>query len=82
MADEKKFGKMTEAFGVPEKPKSIIKVIGVGGGGGNAVNHMYNEGIHDVTFVVCNTDKKALDDSPYPFTCNSETRVSGLATTR
>ncbi len=66
MADEKKFGRMTEAFGVPEKPKSIIKVIGVGGGGGNAVNHMYNEGIHDVTFVVCNTDKKALDDSPVP----------------
>ena len=39
---------------------SIIKVIGVGGGGSNAVNHMYNEGIHDVTFVVCNTDNKAL----------------------
>ena len=45
---------------------SIIKVIGVGGGGGNAVNHMYNEGIHDVTFVVCNTDNKALLDSPVP----------------
>ena len=45
---------------------SIIKVIGVGGGGGNAVNHMYNEGIHDVTFVVCNTDNKALQDSPVP----------------
>ncbi len=45
---------------------SIIKVIGVGGGGSNAVNHMYNEGIHDVTFVVCNTDNKALQDSPVP----------------
>lgn len=45
---------------------SIIKVIGVGGGGGNAVNHMYNEGIHDVTYVVCNTDNKALSDSPVP----------------
>ena len=45
---------------------SIIKVIGVGGGGGNAVNHMYREGIHDVTFVVCNTDSKALADSPVP----------------
>ncbi len=45
---------------------SIIKVIGVGGGGGNAVNHMYNTGIHDVTFVVCNTDNKALQDSPVP----------------
>ena len=43
-----------------------IKVIGVGGGGSNAVNHMYNEGIHDVTFVVCNTDNKALQDSPVP----------------
>lgn len=45
---------------------SIIKVVGVGGGGGNAVNHMFNEGIHDVTYVVCNTDKKALEDSPVP----------------
>ncbi len=45
---------------------SIIKVIGVGGGGGNAVNHMYKEGIHDVTFVVCNTDAQALNDSPVP----------------
>ncbi len=44
----------------------IIKVVGVGGGGGNAVNHMYREGIHDVTYVVCNTDKKALMDSPVP----------------
>ena len=46
--------------------QSIIKVIGVGGGGGNAVNHMYREGIHDVTYVLCNTDKKALSDSPIP----------------
>lgn len=45
---------------------SIIKVIGVGGGGGNAVNHMYREGIHDVTYLLCNTDKKALGDSPVP----------------
>ena len=44
----------------------IIKVIGVGGGGGNAVNHMYREGIHDVTFVVCNTDKQILLKSPVP----------------
>ena len=47
--------------------ESIIKVVGVGGGGGNAVNHMYNTGIHDVTFAVCNTDKKALNDSPVPY---------------
>ena len=52
-------------FQTNSKP-SIIKVIGVGGGGGNAVNHMYKEGIHDVTYVLCNTDKKALDDSPVP----------------
>ncbi len=66
MADEKRIGSMASAFGEPDKPSSIIKVIGVGGGGGNAVNHMYREGIHDVTFVLCNTDKKALNDSPVP----------------
>lgn len=49
----------------PTTPK-IIKVIGVGGGGGNAVNYMYRTGIHDVNFVVCNTDSKALADSPVP----------------
>ena len=53
-------------FGEPEKQNSIIKVIGVGGGGGNAVNHMYKEGIHDVSFVLCNTDNQALNDSPVP----------------
>ena len=53
-------------FGDPPKEKSIIKVIGVGGGGGNAVNHMYREGIHDVSFVLCNTDSQALADSPVP----------------
>ena len=55
-----------DAFGPVSKEKSIIKVIGVGGGGGNAVNHMYREGIHDVTFVLCNTDAQALNDSPVP----------------
>ncbi|MDL2208175.1 cell division protein FtsZ [Parabacteroides sp. OttesenSCG-928-O15] len=44
----------------------IIKVIGVGGGGGNAVSHMYEEGIHDVSFVLCNTDRQALDRSNVP----------------
>lgn len=53
-------------FGDPDKQNSIIKVIGVGGGGGNAVNHMYREGIHDVSFVLCNTDAQALNDSPVP----------------
>ncbi|MBQ0048685.1 MAG: cell division protein FtsZ [Bacteroidales bacterium] len=53
-------------FGFKPSNPSIIKVIGVGGGGGNAVNHMFNEGIHDVTYVLCNTDNKALTDSPVP----------------
>lgn len=53
-------------FCAPEKENNIIKVIGVGGGGGNAVNHMYREGIHDVSFVLCNTDNQALHDSPVP----------------
>lgn len=48
-----------------ETPK-IIKVIGVGGGGSNAVNHMYQEGIHDVTFALCNTDLQALKQSEIP----------------
>ncbi len=55
-----------DVFNFQKGTTSIIKVIGVGGGGSNAVNHMYNEGIHDVTFVVCNTDNKALQDSPVP----------------
>lgn len=45
---------------------SIIKVIGVGGGGGNAVANMYCEGLHDVRFLVCNTDRKALESSAVP----------------
>ena len=62
MAENEDIGVFNYAKGAT----SIIKVIGVGGGGSNAVNHMYNEGIHDVTFVVCNTDNKALQDSPVP----------------
>ena len=50
-------------FDFPTDSPKIIKVIGVGGGGGNAVNHMYREGIHDVTFVLCNTDNQALAES-------------------
>ncbi len=53
-------------FNLQVNNPSIIKVVGVGGGGGNAVTHMYNEGIHDVTYVLCNTDNKALTDSPVP----------------
>lgn len=47
-------------------PRSIIKVIGVGGGGSNAVNHMFLQGIKDVEFVICNTDVQALNNSPVP----------------
>ena len=53
-------------FDLPTHNKSIIKVIGVGGGGSNAVNHMYGQGIKDVEFVICNTDKQALNSSPVP----------------
>jgi cell division protein FtsZ len=53
-------------FDLPSHHKSIIKVIGVGGGGSNAVNHMYNQGIKDVEFVICNTDVQALKSSPVP----------------
>jgi cell division protein FtsZ len=49
-----------------EQENSIIKVVGVGGGGGNAVNQMYRQGIKDVTFAVCNTDTQALNSSPIP----------------
>ncbi len=54
------------AFDIPKHHKSIIKVIGVGGGGSNAINHMFNQGIKDVEFVVCNTDSQALMISPIP----------------
>ena len=53
-------------FDIASNSGSIIKVIGVGGGGGNAVNHMYHQGIHDVDFMVCNTDAQALINSPVP----------------
>ncbi len=53
-------------FDLPKDQSSIIKVIGVGGGGSNAVNHMFNQGITGVDFVICNTDQQALDLSPIP----------------
>lgn len=53
-------------FDLQKNQSSIIKVIGVGGGGGNAVNHMYNQGIRGVDFIVCNTDEQALNASPIP----------------
>lgn len=51
-------------FALENRPGAEIKVIGVGGGGGNAVNHMYRHGIRDVDFVICNTDAQALESSP------------------
>jgi len=53
-------------FDLPTELASIIKVIGVGGGGSNAVNHMFEQGIKNVDFIVCNTDRQALDISPVP----------------
>ncbi len=53
-------------FDLPKNQSSIIKVIGVGGGGSNAVNHMFSQGIEGVDFFVCNTDSQALDTSPVP----------------
>ncbi len=53
-------------FVVDNNEDTIIKVIGVGGGGNNAINHMYQQGIKNVSFVVCNTDKQALNNSPVP----------------
>ncbi len=55
------------SFDMPKNQSNVIKVIGVGGGGSNAVNHMYNKGIKGVDFVVCNTDAQALNSSPVPF---------------
>jgi cell division protein FtsZ len=54
------------SFGFQNHKSSIIKVIGVGGGGSNAVNHMYHNGITGVDFVICNTDAQALSNSPVP----------------
>ncbi len=53
-------------FDIPKDQSSIIKVVGVGGGGSNAVTHMYNQGFAGVDFIVCNTDKQALDASTVP----------------
>ena len=53
-------------FNLPKNKSSVIKVIGVGGGGGNAINYMYKNGIEGVDFVICNTDTQALEKSPIP----------------
>ena len=54
------------SFDLPKNQSNVIKVIGVGGGGGNAVNHMFSQGINGVDFVICNTDAQALQNSPVP----------------
>ena len=58
------FDKIT--FDLPKNQSNVIKVIGVGGGGSNAINHMYNQGIKGVDFVICNTDAQALENSTVP----------------
>jgi cell division protein FtsZ len=57
---------MNYSFEIPSQSRSIIKVIGVGGGGSNAVKHMHKQGIKDVEFIICNTDKQALESSNVP----------------
>ncbi len=54
------------SFDLPKNQSNVIKVIGVGGGGSNAINHMFSQGIKGVDFVVCNTDSQALENSPVP----------------
>ncbi len=66
-------------FDLPTEKASIIKVIGVGGGGSNAVNHMFQQGITDVDFIVCNTDQQALVNSPVPVKIHlGQTLTEGL----
>ena len=57
---------MNFTFDIPAQSRSIIKVIGVGGGGSNAVKHMHKQGIKDVEFIICNTDRQALESSTVP----------------
>lgn len=54
------------SFDLPKNQSNVIKVIGVGGGGSNAINHMYSKGIKGVDYVVCNTDAQALENSNVP----------------
>ena len=58
--------KKTLPFAIPTESPRIIKVVGVGGGGSNAVHNMYRKGIHNVSFAVCNTDMQAMQNSPIP----------------
>jgi len=64
-------------FDSPKNQSSIIKVIGVGGGGSNAVNHMYRQGIKGVDFIICNTDSQAMENSPVPNRIQLGTNLTG-----
>ena len=64
MTSNSEFGNIS--FDLPKNQSNVIKVIGVGGGGSNAINHMFRQGIKGVDFIVCNTDSQALQNSPVP----------------
>ncbi len=64
MSSKKDFGDI--AFDLPKNQSNVIKVIGVGGGGSNAINYMFQQGINGVDFVVCNTDAQALENTSVP----------------
>ena len=64
MISDSEFGNIS--FDLPKNQSNVIKVIGVGGGGSNAINHMFKQGIKGVDFIVCNTDSQALQNSPVP----------------
>jgi cell division protein FtsZ len=64
MTSNSEFGNIS--FDLPKNQSNVIKVIGVGGGGSNAINHMFKQGIKGVDFIVCNTDSQALQNSPVP----------------
>ncbi|MBK0370385.1 cell division protein FtsZ [Flavobacterium agrisoli] len=64
MMSNSEFGSIS--FDLPKNQSNVIKVIGVGGGGSNAINHMFKQGINGVDFIVCNTDSQALQNSPVP----------------
>lgn len=65
MSNNLEFGNIS--FDLPKSQSNVIKVIGVGGGGSNAINHMFKQGIKGVDFIVCNTDSQALQNSSVPF---------------
>ena len=64
MSSNTEFGNIS--FDLPKNQSNVIKVIGVGGGGSNAINHMFQQGIKGVDFFICNTDSQALQNSTVP----------------